>query len=37
MIGDSIFTVLLWTVVLCAVFGVAAFVADHIEGWHRFE
>jgi len=31
MMGDTVFSLLLWIIVLCAVFGLAAFVADSIE------
>ena len=33
--GDTVFTLLLWVVILCAVFGAAAYISDRIEETNR--
>ena len=33
--GDTVFTLGLWIIVLCAVFALTAFVADRIEAAGR--
>lgn len=33
--GDTVFTLLLWVIVLCSVFGLAAYISDRIEETRR--